>query len=229
MRRVVLFCVLPLLLLTAITSFSQQSEIKQFSIIAGYSYLDTPSLNLAQRGFNGDMAVNVKPWMSIGFDFSCFSGHNTIVPSYLSSAAQANLSHLLPPGVPASMVAIPTDITTYTYQLGPQLNYRRFRQVTLFVRPALGLLHAKAQTKPTPPTAPLVRALMGGLSSADTVPFYGFGGGATWEINPRFGIRATADLARFNFFSDQLNGTRTGLRLSITTKYNFGKNIMGKM
>jgi hypothetical protein len=227
MRRFYFFCALASLLLSTVTCFSQQSEVTQFSLISGYSYLSTSSLNLAQRGFNGDIAQNVRPWLSIGFDFSAFSGNSTLLASYLNSATQTRLAHLLPPGIPASAVSVPYSSSTYTYQLGPQFNYRRLSKVTLFVRPALGLLHAKIQTTPRPTTAPIVSVLMGGkLSSADNALFYGFGGGATWEITPHFGLRVTADLARFDFFPNVLNGSRNSVRISIATKFGFGKNIM---
>jgi hypothetical protein len=223
------FCVLAFLLLTTLTGFSQQSDIRQFSVIAGPSYLATPSLNLAQRGFNGDFAQNVRPWLALGFDFSTFSGDNTVIPKYLSAATQTKLAHMLPTGFPVSAVAVPTDISVQTYQAGPSLNYRRFKKVTFVVRPALGMLHAKIQTHPLAGTAPLVSALLGGkLSSADTAVFYGFGGGATWEITPHFGLRVGADFARYNFFSDVLNGSRNSVRVSVTSKFNFGRNILRK-
>ncbi len=218
------FCVLAFLLLSTLIAFSQQTDIPQFSIVGGYSYLHTPSLNLAQRGFNGDFAHNVRPWMSLGFDFSCFTGFSTLVPSYLNAAVQAKLAQS---GVPPSIVKVPFTSSTYTYQAGPQFNYRGLKHVTLFVRPALGLLHAKIQTHPNPIAAPLVGALLGGkLSAADNTIFYGFGGGATWEVTPHFGLRATADLARFNFFPDTLNGSRNTVRLTVATKFSFGKNII---
>ena len=72
MRRL-FFCFLAFVLVTSLTCFSQQTDIAQFNVVAGYSYLSTPSLNLAQRGFNGDVAINVRPWMSFGFDSSLFS------------------------------------------------------------------------------------------------------------------------------------------------------------
>jgi hypothetical protein len=206
---------------------AQQTEITQFAIFGGYSYLSTPSLHLSERGFNTDVAANLRPWVSFGFDFSWFDGYSTLVPSYLNSATQTKLAQLLPPGVPVSAVAVPYTASTYTYQLGPQLNYRHFRKVTLFVRPALGLLHEKVQTTPNVTSAPLVAALLNGkLSSADTSVFYGFGGGATWEISPHFGLRATADFARYNFFSTVLNGPRNSVRLSVGPKFGFGKNIV---
>jgi len=231
------FCVFAILILTTLTCLSQQSDIAQFNVIAGYSYLATPSLNLAQRGFNGDFARNVRPWLSMGFDFSTFTGHSNLLPSYLNDANQAKLGTVLgalPAPVRASLGAalnqgVPFNSSTYTYQMGPQLNYRHFRKVTLFVRPALGLLHARVQTKPSAALTPLVMGLMGGkLSEADNTLFYGFGGGATWEITRNFGLRATVDYARYNFFDDTLNGTRNSVRLSITTKYGFGRNILRK-
>jgi hypothetical protein len=226
MRRL-LFGVLTFLLLSTLISFSQQTEITQFSVISGYSYLATPSLNLAQRGFNGDIAQNVRPWLSVGFDFSSFTGSSTLLPSYLNSATQTKLAHILPPGFPPSAVAVPYMSSTFTYQIGPQFNYRRLRQVTFFVRPALGLLHAKIQTALSPAAAPIVGALLDGkLSSADNAVFYGFGGGATWEIDPHFGLRVSADMARFNFFPDVLNGSRNTVRLTVAAKFGFGRNIL---
>ena len=228
MRRVFI-CTLAILLLTTITAFSQQRDIPQYSVIGGYSYLAAPSLNLAFRGFNGDVARNVRPWLSIGFDFSTFSGHNTIVSSYLNSDTQTKLKTLLPRGVPLSVVTVPADMSLMTYQFGPQLNYRRMRKFTLFMRPALGLLHAKAQTNPAPATTKLVGSLLGGkLSSADNAVFYGVGGGATWEMHRNFGLRFSIDLARFDMFPDLLNGSRNAVRFSITTKYGFGKNILAR-
>lgn len=226
MRRL-WFCLFAFILLVPFTCLSQQTEIPQFSVIGGYSYLHTPSLNLEQRGFNGDIAQNIRPWLSVGFDFSTFNGFSTLLPQYLNSATQTKLALMLPPGVPASLVSVPYNSSTYTYQFGPQFNYRRFKHVTLFVRPALGLLHANIETNPSPLAKPIVGALLGGkLSTSDNTVFYGFGGGATWEVTPHFGLRATADMARFNFFSNVLNGPRNTVRLTIAAKFSFGKNIL---
>ncbi|MGZ4823474.1 MAG: hypothetical protein ACXVZT_02580 [Terriglobales bacterium] len=227
------FCVLAVLVLTTLTCFSQQREITQFSLIAGPSYLATPSLNLAQRGFNLDFATNYRPWVSMGFDFSAFTGGTTLMPKYLNAATQAKLGALPKPLFMSVAGGVPFTTSTYTYQMGPQLNYRHFRKVTLFVRPALGLLHAKFQTHPeklsSPYATPVIMGLLNGkLSSADTSVFYGFGGGATWEIHPNFGLRATMDLARYNFFAQTLNGARNSVRFSVTTKFGFGRNIMSK-
>lgn len=230
MRRFLFFCGLSFFLLSALTCFSQQTEITQFTVVSGYSYLTTPSLNLAQRGYNGDFAVNARPWLSLGFDFSTFTGGSTLLPSYLNSATQLKLGQALAAyRIPMSAAAVPFSASTYTYQAGPQFNYRGLKKVTLFVRPALGLLHAKIQTNPNPMVASLVGNLLKGkLSSADNTVFYGFGGGASWEIHPNFGLRVSADYARFNFFPDVLNGSRNGVRLTVATKFGFGKNIVIK-
>lgn len=225
--RLSCFRVLAVLLLLSLTALAQQTDVRQFTFIGGYSYLATPSLNLASRGFNVDLATNARSWLSLGFDFSAFTGSSTMIPTYLNTATQTKLARMLPAGFPVSAVTVPYDSSIYTYQVGPQLNYRRLRKVTFFVRPALGLLHAKIQTKPTASSASLVSALLGGkLSDADNTVFYGFGGGASWEITPHFGLRMTVDFARYNFFDDVLNGPRHSVRISVTPKVSFGKNIL---
>jgi hypothetical protein len=224
MRR----CILLFLLLSVpCACFAQQTDVRQFAVFGAYSYLNTGSLNLAQRGFDGDFGVNVRPWLTLGFDFSTFGGHSAIGPSNLSAAAQAQLVPylpLLPPGF-----AVPYNSSTSTYEAGPQFNYRGVKKVTFFARPALGLLHAKVTTTPSDPlTKAIVAGLLNGTSSTDTVMFYGFGGGITWEVTPQFGIRVATDFARYNFFSDVLNGPRNSVRVSIGTKFGFGKNIIGR-
>ena len=218
--------VIVFVLLTALTCFSQQTDVTQFAAFGGYSYLSTPSLNLTQRGFDGDFGYNYNSWLTLGFDFSTFTGHSSIVPSDLNSATQAKLVPYLPYLPPG--FGVPYNSSVQTYEGGPQFNYRHFKYVTLFARPALGALHANfTTTSDNPLVQEIVKKLLnGGLSKSDTVVFYGVGGGATWEITPHFGIRATIDYARYNFFSDLLNGPRNSVRFSVGTKFGFGKNII---
>ncbi len=228
MRRL-LFCVLALFLLSnAHTCFSQQTEVTQFAAFGAYSYLSTPSLNLTQRGFDGDFGYNYRPWVTLGFDFSTFNGHSSLFPSDLNAATQAKLAPFLPLLPPGFVLAVPYNSSTQTYEGGPQFNYRRLKKVTFFVRPALGALHANFTAKPDNPIlSEIVAGLLNGKTSkSDTVVFYGFGGGLTWEINPHFGLRVAADLAHYDFFSDLLNGSRNSVRVSVGTKFGFGKNII---
>jgi len=224
-------CVLALFLLfTALTCFSQQTDIRQFSTFGAFSYLSTPSLNLTQRGFDGDFGYNYKSWLTVGFDFSYNGGHSSLLPSYLNSATQAKLAPFLPLLPPGYVLAVPYNSSTYTYEAGPQFNYRRMKHVTLFARPALGALHGTFTAKPADPiTAAIVSGLLNGKTSAsDTVVFYGFGGGVTWEITPNFGLRVASDFVHFNYFSNILDGGRNSVRVVVGTKFSFGKNILGK-
>jgi len=243
MRRL-LFCILALFLLsTALPCFSQQTDIRQFVVFGADTYLATPSLNLAQRGFDGDLGYNYRSWLSFGFDFGYYSGHSTLLPNDLSAASQATIGAFikgLPPAEQPLAAAffdngVRYNITTTTYEAGPQLNYRHFKKVTFFVRPALGALHATAEVRKefaamNPTFTPVACALLNlvGCGKADTVPFYGFGAGASWEITPHFGIRATTDFAHYDFFSGLLNGGRNSVRVSIGPKFSFGKNILQK-
>jgi len=234
MRRSLL-CILVLLLLsTALPCFSQQTDIRQFVVFGAYTYLATPSLNLTQRGFDGDLGYNYRSWLSFGFDFGYYSGHSALFQNELSPAALAALAPLgpLPPGF-----GVPYNASTQTYEAGPQLNYRHFKKVTFFVRPALGALHSNVKVSPAF-LAFLNSAGGPGTSTAfcgfvpcspnDLVPFYGFGAGISWEITPHFGLRATTDFAHYDFFSSLLNGGRNSVRVSIGPKFSFGKNILQK-
>jgi hypothetical protein len=178
--------VLVLVLLTALTGFSQQTEVTQFAAFGAYSYLSTPSLNLTQRGFDGDFGYNYRSWLTLGFDFSTFTGHTSLFPSDLSAATQAKLIPFLPSLPPGYILAVPYNTSTQTYEGGPQFNYRHFKHLTLFARPALGALHSTFNAKPKDPIQTgIVDALIGpSMSKSDTVVFYGFGGGGTWEITP---------------------------------------------
>jgi hypothetical protein len=230
MRRLLL-CVLALFLVsTALTCFSQQTDIRQFAVFGAYTYLATPSLNLAQRGFDGDLGYNVRSWLTFGFDFGYYTGHSTLLPNDLSAATLVTLG----PFLPLLPTGVPYNISTQTYEAGPQLNCRRLKKVTFFVRPALGALHANAKVSnaflaANPPALSAgLCVLLNGCSKNDTVPFYGFGGGMTWEITPHFGLRVASDFAHYDFFSGLLNGGRNSVRISIGPKFGFGKNILEK-
>jgi hypothetical protein len=224
-------CVLALfLLLAAVNCFSQQTDVKQFAAFGAFSYLSTPSLNLTQRGFDGDFGVNMRSWLTLGGDFSYAAGHTSLLPNDLNAATQAKLAPFLPLLPPGYVLAVPYNSSTYTYEAGPQFNYRGLKKVTFFARPALGALHASFTAKPNDPiTSAIVKALLNGATSkSDTVVFYGFGGGMTWEITPQFGIRVAADMVHYNFFSNILDGGRNSVRFVVGTKFGFGKNILKK-
>jgi hypothetical protein len=232
-----LFALLILIFAVSAACFAQQTDVALFSTYGGFSYYATPSLNLVQRGFNGDFGVNLRPWVTLGFDFSYGDGNSTITPHVLKPAIQAQLAQLagqLPPGF---LIAVPYSAQDYTYELGPQFNYRHFKKVTLFARPALGALHVHFQTEPQACYQPqlacqqiltgIVSTLVGpSLAKSDTVLFYGFGGGVTYEATRNLGFRVSTDFVHENFFSNLLDGGRNSFRVSVGTKFSFGKNIV---
>jgi hypothetical protein len=226
-------------LLTASACFSQQDYVARYSIFTAFSYLSTPSINLTQRGFDADFGVNLRSWLTLGGDFSYNTGNSSLLPNYLNSATQAKLAPFLPLLPPGFVLAVPYDISTYTYEAGPQFNYRRLKKFTLFARPALGALHANVTTQPGrcqqpqlqcgPILSQIVSGLLNGkTSSSDTVVFYGFGGGVTWEATHNFGVRVATDFVHYDFFSNILNGGRNSVRVTVGAKFNFGKNILQK-
>jgi len=239
MRLKIFSAVILLIVLTSLFSFSQQTDIARFSTFEGFSYYATPSLNLVQRGIDADFGVNVRPWLTLGFDFSYGDGGSTLFPNKLSQAVQAQLAPIVSTLPPGFVLAVPFSAQDYTYEAGPQFNYRHFKHVTLFARPALGAIHVAFQTEPQACGQPqlgcqiiltqILNKLVGPtLSKSDTVVFYGFGGGVTWEITRNFGIRAATDFVHENFFSGLLDGGRNSYRVTVGTKFSFGKNIVSE-
>ena len=230
-RSTFILLLVSFLSLGVMTCFAQQTTILQYSAFSAFSYLSTPSLNLTQRGFDGDFGVNMRSWLTLGGDFSYQNGHSTLLPNDLNTATQAKLAPLVPIfkqlGIP---IAVPYNGTVYTYEAGPQFNYRRLKKLTFFARPALGALHVTVEAKPDNPyIAQVVSGLLNGnTKSSDTVVFYGFGGGITWEATPHFGLRVATDFVHYNFFSNILDGGRNSVRVTVGTKFNFGKNILVK-
>jgi hypothetical protein len=228
---VVLFLII---ILTSLTCLSQQTYVNRFDVFGGYSYFSTPSLNLVQNGFNTEFGWNWKPWVALGFDFSVFTGDNTIVPNMLTPTLQQTLAGQiaylqsvgqLPPGYQLRM---PTSSTTYTYSAGPQINIRHFKPVTFFVRPALGSLHEVASLHPKDPFATQVAVVLAGpaMQKTDTVVFYGFGGGMDFNVSRHFGIRAAADFVHYSMFSNTLGSSQNTVRFSIGPTFRFGGNIL---
>ena len=228
MRRSTFLLSLLVLFVSVGTCLSQQEYVSRYSTFTAFSYFSTPSMNLAQRGFDADFGVNLRSWLTLGGDFSYGKGGTSLLSSSLSPSVQAKLApflHYLPPG---TMLAVPYSASTYTYEAGPQFNYRKMKKVTLFVRPALGALHMNMTANPDPRLAPLLTQLLGSMSKSDTVVFYGFGGGVTWEATPHFGIRVATDVVHYDVFSNLLNGGRNTVRVTVGTKYSFGRNILAK-
>lgn len=205
------------------SAFAQQEYVPRYVGFTAYSYLNSPKLNLAERGFNAEFGVNVTHWLAIGGDYSIFNGHSSLSPQDLTPALQMQLAAVLPPGVP---ISLSFTSTTYTFTAGPQFNYRHFKWVTLFARPAIGGMHETARLRPnTPLTTLLVGQLVPSGKKTDVEPYYGLGGG--FDVNPskNLGLRVTVDYVHVNLFSGFLNEGRNSLRISLGPWFGFGRNV----
>jgi len=218
--------------LASLPALGQQNYVSRYDLFVGYTFLDSPHVSLFENGFHFQAGVRPKTWCSLGFDYSISGGNLTLTPNLLTPAWQEQLGGLLeelaaagqlPPGY---TVAVPSDSTTQTFAGGPQLAYRHFSKVTLFVRPSIGAIHEVATPQPTDAISKLiVSALAPNGKRTDWTPFYGFGGGVDLLFSKHVGLRVQADLVYDHLFSDVLQDGRWTTRFSVGPCFNFGKNI----
>jgi hypothetical protein len=205
-------------------AFAQQEYVSRYDAFAGFSYLNSPRLNLAERGFNAEFGVNVRRWLAVGADYSIFTGHSAIRPQDLTTALQIQLIPILPLLGPNPQV--PFDSTTYTFTAGPQFNFRQLRWVTFFVRPAIGGMHETATLKPnTPALALVVQQLAPSGKRSDLEPFFGVGGGFDLNASKHVAVRVGFDYVHVNLFEGLLKEGRNSLRISVGPTFRFGPNV----
>ena len=219
------------LALFAVNAFGQQSYVGSYSVFAGFTYLESPSINLAERGFHTQIGINPRTWLGIGFDYSISTGHTSITQSELIPSLQQQLNAELAPLIAAGfipanfMLTIPIDSTSQTFALGPQLEYRHWRWVTLFIRPSIGAIHEAATVHANGPIEQMILArLAPSGTKTDWTGFYGFGGGKDLILGDRLSIRVQADFVHDHLFSDLLPGRNT-VRFSIGPTFHFGRNV----
>jgi hypothetical protein len=210
----------------------QQSYVSRYDLFTGYTFLDSHTIGLFDNGFHFQAGVRPKTWYSLGFDYSVSSGSLTLTPDLLTTALQQQLGGLLqqlgalgevPPGF---SLVLPTHSFTETITGGPQLAYRHFRRVTLFIRPSVGAIHEVATPKGTNAIASIVVSQLAPTGKkSDTTIFYGFGGGIDYIFSRHLSVRVQADLVYDNLFSNLLKNGEVTTRFSVGPCFNFGKNI----
>lgn len=222
-----------LALFLAIPALAQQTDIHRYDIYAGFAGFDTPWLSLTQNGFHTQAGINLRPWLSVGFDYSEATGHNALTPAVLKTSLQqelgAEIQQLILAGQlpPSYQLIVPMDAFSETFAMGPQLDYRHWRPVTLFVRPSLGAIRQKVTPHPTDPVATAIIAqLVPAGYKIDWQGFYGFGGGFDWNAMNHFAIRAQTDVVYWDLFNDLLAHGSWTTRYSIGLTYRFGRNIV---
>lgn len=222
-----------LILLCSQPVSAQQTYVSRYDAYVGYAYFDSPKIGLAENGFHIQVGMNPRTWMSLGFDYSRATGDLTLTPGMLvdslRTALAAQLAALAAAGrLPAGYtLAVPTGSVTQTFAAGPQPAIRRWKAVTIFVRPSLGVILEQATPHPVDPIATgIVAQLAPSGKKDDWVPFYGVGGGVDLNIGPHFSVRVQADYVRDHLFSDLLKEARNTVRFSIGPAFHFGKNIV---
>jgi hypothetical protein len=213
--------------------FAQQDYVGRFDLFSGFTWFDSPSAKLQERGYHLQAGINARTWLALGFDYSVVQGTLTLTPNLLKPALQSQIAGqlaaleaagLIPAGY---QVAVSTESTTQTFAAGPQWEYRHFRRVTLFVRPSIGAIYESATPHPRDAvTTAIVQQLAPSGKKTDWEPFYGFGGGADLNFGRYASIRLQADFVHNNLFSDILESSRNTVRLSIGPSFHFGRNIV---
>jgi hypothetical protein len=230
------FLLVVLLLTLSACAFAQQDYVGRYDVFAGYSYLNSPKLDLQQRGFNTQLGYNARRWLALGLDYSIQFGRASLVETDLKPVYQAELNAALGSALAASL-RVPFDATTQTFTAGPQLNYRHFKKVTLFIHPSIGAIHENISLNSN--GSPLLASVLLGLTTPpplglgilkttkpnDTTYFYGFGGGGDINLTKHFHIRADAEFVHVYLYSNLLANARNSVRLSVGPTFNFGKNV----
>lgn len=214
---------------------AQQSYVSRYDVYAGFVDIDSPDLGLNEKGFHAQAGVNPKRWLSIGGDYSVATGSEMLTTNLLPAALQAQINgaqgqYIALGLLPANYhLAVPTDAATQTFAFGPQLAYRNFSKLTLFLRPSLGGLRERA----VPHAADAFqKVIVAGLAPAgfklDWTGFYGVGGGGDLSLSKHIGLRAQMDVVYNHPFNDILANGRWTFRYSIGPSFHFGRDVARK-
>jgi len=224
-----LFLLAAALILPSTIVYGQQTYVTRFDTFVGYTFLDSPHVSLFENGVHFQFGVRPKTWYSLGFDYSYSTGNLTLTPSLLTTTLQQELAEelgKLAPGYPLSSLSIVAHSATQTFAAGPQLAYRHFSKVTLFLRPDLGAIYEHATPHPSGviPTLIVGQLAPSGYKTDWTI-FGGFGGGVDFLFSKHVALRVQSDLVYDHLFSDLLKDGRLTTRFSVGPCFNFGKNI----
>ena len=209
-----------------------QQAVRRYDIYVGFADLNAPALGLNQPGFHAQAGANVRRWLSVGGDYTVASGGELLTTGLLPAMLQAEINGaqqqytalgLLPPGYHLS---VPTDAATQTFAFGPQLVYRHFKKVSLFIRPSLGALRERAVPHAQDPFQKVIVAQLAPAGfKRDWTGFYGLGGGAELALSSRLGLRAQMDAVYNHPFNDILADGRWTYRSSVGLAVHFGREM----
>jgi hypothetical protein len=221
-----------MLLLLVFPASGQQTYVTRYDVYGGYAFLDSPRIGLFQNGFQTQIGMRQRTWYSLGFDYSYARGNMTITPDLLPNDVQqrlkAQLGALAAAGrLPAGYaLTVPGHAVSQSFAAGPQLAYRHFESITLFVRPSMGAIREVATPQPADPIAAgIVAQLAPSGRKTDWQGFFGIGYGFDVLLTNHFAIRTQGDLVWDHLFNDILKDGRWTARFSVGPCFNFGRNI----
>jgi hypothetical protein len=219
--------------LTLFPVLAEQTYVTRYDAYVGYAFLNSSSVNLFENGFAAQFGFRPRTWYSVGFDYSFSRGDLVLTPNLLptdlaqrlgSQLAALSAAGRLPPGY---ALVVPTHSQTQTFAVGPQLAYRHWKPVTLFLRPVFaGAIREVATPKPGDPIATaIVAQLAPSGKKRDWTWFLGFGGGFDLNLTRHLALRTQVDLVHDHLFNDLLKNGRFTVRFSVGPAFNFGRNI----
>ena len=214
---------------------AEQPYVGRFLVYAGYMYLDSPKISLVEPGVHIQAGMRWSRHISLGFDYSRGTGPTTIGLSQATTALQKEFDPLLAAAialgaVPANYVAaLPFSSVTRTFTMGPEFPYRRFKRITLYIRPSIGIINEVATARPTDHlTTIVVNAVAPSGKEEEWTAFYGFGGGIGFNVTKHFSLIVQADLVHDHLFPDLLKDGRNTIRFSIGPGFQFGGDVKKK-
>jgi hypothetical protein len=217
--------------LTVLRAFGEQPYVGRYDAYTGFEYLNSSRIDLVERGFESQVGIRLKDWVSAGIDYGFATGGTVLTPALVNSTAQRQLAELLAQLASLGLVphgyalALPLDSQTQTFSAGTQFAYRHFKLVTLFVRPDLGAIWELATPHARDPVASgIVSQLVPSGTKHDWVAFYGFGGGFEFNLSKHCSLRFQADFVHDHLFDDLLNGRNT-VRFFVGPGFQWGKNV----
>jgi hypothetical protein len=169
-------------------------------LFGGYSYGYTDLFNSGDRaglnGWNGSLGLNAAKWLGFVFDASGLYGTSKIPVAVPNPFPPCPLQ-FCPPGT----VTFDVKTKVYNYLFGVQFPYRKSQRWTPFGEVMFG--HSGIRG-----TVPGVAAASGGLGLLG-------GGGADYNISPRFALRLKADYLQTRGFKQKQDNLRFSVGIVI--------------
>jgi hypothetical protein len=220
---------LGIIFLASLPLSAQQTYVPRYDVYGGYAFLNTSLVSLFDQGAAAQFGFRPKPWYSFGVDYSYSTGSLTVTPNLLPTAKQQALAPLMALAPTGYSLIIPAHSKTQTFAVGPQLAYRHFQHITLFLRPIFaGAIHEYATPHPAagdPIAAMAVSALAPPGYVKDTTWFLGFGGGIDIIVSKHLSFRTQVDQVWDHLFNNLLQDGQWTTRFSVGPAFNFGRNI----